>query len=79
MQNSWPPALFSLHAFNGWDTHRASFDETPRESREVFLARLRRTVHRLNEHKREDALTLATNQKERAQDVIDLDGARTKW
>jgi hypothetical protein len=49
------------------------------ETREEFLVRLRRTVTWLNENKQEDGAKLCTNQKERAQDCLDLDGARTKW
>ena len=49
------------------------------ETREAFIARLRRTVNWLNEHRWEDALKLCTNQKERAADVHLLKGAKTKW
>ena len=49
------------------------------ESREAFIARLRRTVNWLNEHRWEDAFKLCANQKERAADVHLLKGAKTKW
>ena len=49
------------------------------ESREDFLVRLRRTVHWLNDNRSDDALVLATDQKERARAVINLEGAKTKW
>ena len=49
------------------------------ETRDAFLARLRRTVNWLNERRWEDGLKLCTNQKERADDVKLLEGAKTKW
>ena len=49
------------------------------EDRDAFIARLRRTVKWLNEHRSEDATTLCTNQKVRATDVENLVGAKTKW
>ena len=33
----------------------------------------------LNAHRRDDALTVSRNQKARAADVLQLEGARTKW
>ena len=48
------------------------------ETRDAFIARLRRTVNWLNEHRWEDGLKLCTNQKERAADVKLLEGAETK-
>ena len=49
------------------------------ETRGAFIARLRRTVNWLNEHRWEDCLKLCTNQDERAVDVKLLEGAKTKW
>ena len=49
------------------------------ETREAFIARLRRTVSWLNVHRWEQGLRLCTNKKERAADVILLKGAKTKW
>ena len=34
---------------------------------------------KVNEHRWEDALRMCTNQKERAKDVKDWLGAKTKW
>ena len=44
-----------------------------------FLARPWRTVHWLNDNRHEALLKMCTNQKERARDVIRLQGAKTKW
>ena len=49
------------------------------ETRDSFLARLRRTVDWLNQNRREGATELCTNLKTRAHDVKELAGARTKW
>ena len=49
------------------------------EDRDAFLLRLRRTAKWLNEHRWEDGLVLCTNQKDRANDVQKLHGAKTKW
>ena len=51
----------------------------PFEDRAAFLARLRRAVTWVNNRQAPALLTMCTNQKERARDVIRLDGARTKW
>ena len=80
---NYPKCSPDLNAIEGWwKVLRDRLELTAPEdfeSRETFLVRLRRTVHWLNENRREDALTLATNQKERAQDVLALEGAKTKW
>ena len=47
------------------------------ETRAAFLARLRRTVARMNQSG--EFKTLATNQKQRAREVIALKGAKCKW
>ena len=49
------------------------------ETRPQFLARLRLTTRWMNEHWRADALHLATNQKERARQVLDLHGQKCEW
>ena len=49
------------------------------ESREAFLARLKRTVDWMNEHLQVEALKMCTNQKRRAKDVLSLKGALSKW
>ena len=72
-----------LNAIEGWwarlrqrleDTAPDSF-----ESRKQFVARMRRTVSWMAANWREDALHLATNQKERARAVLAADGGRTRW
>ena len=80
---NFPAQSPDLNAIEGW-WHRLKIrlDETApteMETRSEFLARLRRTVHWLNEHAADDALTLAQNQKQRADDVQKLKGARSKW
>ena len=45
----------------------------------AFLARLRRCVNWLNEKQGDALLTACTNQKDRARDVIERKGAKTKW
>ena len=47
------------------------------EKRGVFLARLRRTVARMN--KAGASASVASNRKERASDVVTLKGAKSKW
>ena len=50
------------------------------ECRPAFVARLRRCVNWLKESQGGALLTIYTNQKLRAKDVIDLEGgAKTKW
>ena len=48
------------------------------ESRAAFLVRLRRCVTWINEHKADHSRKMCTNQKERANDVLQWDGAKTK-
>ena len=67
---------------NWWAALRERLEATAPEEMEEradFVCRLRRTVHWLNEHRREEAVALATNQKDRARDVVALGGAKTKW
>jgi len=47
------------------------------EKRAEFLTRLRRTVTRMNQNG--GFANASSGQKERADDVIELSGARTKW
>ena len=74
-----------LNAIEGWWARlRQRLDDTAPEAvetRKEFLARLRRTVRWMNANWRDDALHLATNQKERARAVLSraVDGARTRW
>jgi hypothetical protein len=49
------------------------------ETRAEFLARLRRSVNWLNEHKEEDMLNMCTNQKVRAKEVLERGGAKCSW
>ena len=49
------------------------------ETRESFLARLRRTVDWLNRNRVEGSTQLCTNLKTRAHELKELAGARTKW
>ena len=49
------------------------------ETRESFLARLRRTVDWLNRNRVERSTQLCTNLKTRAHELKELAGARTKW
>ena len=49
------------------------------KTREQFLVRLRRSVTWLNDNKAGLVLELCTNQKVRANDVIDLRGAKSRW
>ena len=67
---------------NWWATLRKRLQQTEPvevECRSDFLSRLRRTVNWLNENKWEEALALSTNQKKRADDILELEGARSKW
>ena len=49
------------------------------ETRGDFEARVRSAVRWLNYHKQEEMWYLSTNPKERADDVIYLEGGRTGW
>ena len=49
------------------------------ESRAEFVVRLRRTVRQLNRNMRASMTTMCRNKKQRAEDVIKLEGARSKW
>lgn len=67
---------------NAWKFLRGRLDETltlELESRDEFLVRLRSAVAWVNRNHKETFLQLGRNQKERAADVIDQLGGRTKW
>jgi hypothetical protein len=72
-----------LNAIEGvWRLVRQRLQETEPvefESRDAFLVRLRRTVHWLNDNRGDQLLHLCTNQKERAQEIHDLGGAKCKF
>jgi hypothetical protein len=80
---TFPKHSPDLNAIEGqWRQLRERLDETAPveiETRPGFLCRLRRDVNWLNEHRREHALQMCTNQKERDKDMEDLLGAKTKW
>ena len=62
-----------------WSLLRAYLEErapTGLESRAAFLARLRGAVVHLNNSKRSSLLRMCRNQKERAKELLELDGAR---
>ena len=79
----FPRSSPDLNAIEGWwQVLRVRLEETEPEgleTREDFVTRLRRTVHWLNDNRAQDALSLASNQKARAKNVLELEGARTKW
>ena len=73
-----------LNAIAGWwRVLRERLEDTEPQYFEdwgAFLLRLRRTAKWLTEHRSEDGLALCTNEKQRVDDVIDLDGGgETKW
>ena len=72
-----------LNAIEGaWSFVRARLETTQPENMEdrpAFLARLRRAVNWINSRQAPALLTMCTNQRERARDVIRLDGAQIKW
>ena len=53
-------------------------EPTSMETRAAFVIRLRHAVAWLNKHRAEYFMELCTSQKERARDVRDVQGARTK-
>ena len=72
-----------LNAIEGvWHLLRQHLDAgapAGKESRPEFVQRLRGAVRSLNTTHRGTLLTLCTNQQTRAQDVLALEGALTKW
>ena len=79
----YPKQSTDLNAIEAWwKVLRARLDLTAPEeieTREDFVARLRRTVAWLNINARKHALKLARNQKVRARAVLKQEGARTEW
>ena len=49
------------------------------EDRDAFLQRLRRVVTWMNEHTRDTLLSMCTNQKQRADEILKLEGAKSSW
>lgn len=80
---AFPKHSPDLNAIEGrWHTIRQKLlDTEPQEpeTRAAFLVRLNRTVNWLNQNDREEALHICTNQKIRAQEVLALKGAKTRW
>ena len=67
---------------NAWARLRHRLDDTypaGEESRAEFIRRLRAAVGWINKNKSEDLAYLHFNLKERADDVLEQDGGRTKW
>ena len=81
--DDFPKSSPDLNAIEGvWNLLRQRLEDTAPsriEGRTEFLARLRRTVRWLNENQSEAMLTMCTNQKQRAADVLELAGAKSKW
>lgn len=49
------------------------------EPRDEFITRVRNSARWLNANSHDQLLYLCSNQKERADDVIEMEGGRTKW
>ena len=83
--SDFPKTSPDLNAIeNAWKLVRKRLQETDpvgMESREAFIARLRRCVSWINEHKSDELLNLCTNRKGRASDVLNAVpcGSKTKW
>jgi transposase len=79
----FPKSSPDLNAIEGIWAHLrqllAEREPTQRETRAEFLVRLRRTVTWMNDNKKKNMLCLCRNLKERADDVIENLGAKTKW
>ena len=79
----FPKCSPDLNAIEGWwHRLRQRLEETAPdalETRPQFLARLRLTARWMSKRWRADALHLATNQKDRARQVLDLNGQKCKW
>ena len=78
-----PKHSLDLNASEGvWARLRQILNETAptgRETRQVFVKRLRRSAQKLNQRYRKDLLILCANQKVRAREVLERGGATTKW
>ena len=81
--SAFPKSSPDLNAIEGWWKRlRQQLIETEPEAFEdlaAFVARLRRVVTWLNTHEGGYALTLCTNQKVRAREVLELEGAKCSW
>ena len=81
--DNYPKSSPDLNAIeNVWHKLRQRLEEhAPEEieSRAAFLIRLRNAVNWLNNNCREELLHLCTNQKERAEEVNELKGAKCSW
>ena len=79
----FPKSSPDLNAIDGaWHLLRQRLEQTEPdeiEGRAEFLARLRRNVRWLNEHQAEALQEMRCNQKKRAADVLELNGAKTEW
>ena len=80
---NYPKCSPDLNAIEGWWRRlRQRLEETAPvkcEKRAEFLKRLRRTVTWLNVNCRADGRTLCCNQKDRANKVLLLKGAKCEW
>ena len=80
---AFPKSSPDLNAIEGiWARLRQILTErepTERETRADFVARLRRTVTWMNENERDYMLRMCRNLKERADDVLENEDAKTKW
>jgi hypothetical protein len=81
--DEYPKSSQDLNAIeNAWNLLRVRLDATRPtniEPRAAFIKRLRSAVEWLNKNKHHELWELSTNQKQRAKDVLDLGGSRTKW
>ena len=80
---NFPKSSPDLNAIEGiWGRLRQLLIErepATRESRADFLVRLRRTVTWMNDNERANMRYLCQNLKERADDVLENEGAKTRW
>ena len=81
--DDYPKSSPDLNAIEeAWNLVRQRLESTEPEEfegRPAFVARLRRCVNWVNERQGDALLTMCTNQKLRAKEVIELEGAKTKW
>jgi len=81
--SNYPKHSPDFNAIEGWwNMLRMRLGQTAPvalESRAAFVQRLRRSVKWLNDNRGDQALALATNQKKRAREVQQLEGAKCKY
>ena len=81
--DDYPKCSQDLNAIeNAWNVLRGRLDETVPErleSREDFHARLLAAVRWVNANRAEQLWQFCTNQKERADEVLQLEGGRTSF